>query len=119
MNLSLSQMLGYLVVIFFLLSMSNGLKRFSRAKPIMMLARYHRYYGVVATLIAIVHAFVNLSNGNLNLFGSFALLSLITTGAFGALFGKFPRVKSFYTAHSIAGVVAFFAIALHVVLNII
>jgi hypothetical protein len=117
--MNLSRLLGYLVVIFFLLSMSNGLKRYTRVKPVMMLARYHRYYGVVATLIAIVHAFVNLSNGNLNLFGSFALLSLILTGAFGALFGKFPRVKSFYAAHRIAGVVAFFAIALHVVLNII
>jgi uncharacterized membrane protein HdeD (DUF308 family) len=112
-------MLGYLVVIFFLLSMSNGLKRFTRAKPVMVLARYHRYYGIVATLIAIIHAFVNLSNGSNNQVGLFALLSLILTGAFGALFGKFPKVKNFYLAHRIAGVVAFFAITLHVVLNII
>jgi hypothetical protein len=117
--LNTSQLLGYLIVIFFLLSMSNGLKRYVKAKPIMMIARYHRYYGVVATLLAFVHAFVNLANGNLNPFGSLALLSLIATGVFGALYGKNPKQKRLYTAHRVAGFVAFFTITLHVVLNII
>lgn len=117
--LNTSQILGYLIVIFFLLSMSNGLKRYVKVKPIMVLSRYHRYYGVVATLLAFAHATVNLMNGNLNPFGALALLSLIATGAFGALFAKNPKQKNFYLAHRVAGVVAFFTITLHVVLNII
>ena len=117
--LNLSQILGYIVLVLFLLSMTNGVKRYIKAKPIMVIARYHRYFGMAATVFALVHMIVNLSNGNLNPLGALSLLSLIATGAFGYLFSKKPTKKQLYVAHRVAGFVAFFAILAHVITNII
>jgi hypothetical protein len=117
--LNLAQLLGYLILTFFLLSMTNGLKRYIRIKPIMVIARYHRIFGVLATLTAFVHMAANLANGNLNPLGALSLLALIMTGAFGYLFSKNPTKKQLYTAHRVAGFAAFLFITIHIIGNII
>lgn len=118
LNLNLAEVLGYVIVVFFLLSMTNGLKRYIKAKPIMMIARQHRLFGMLATLTAFVHMAVNLLNGNLNPLGALSLLALISTGAFGYLFSKNPKQRNLYIAHRVAGIVAFVAITVHVIGNL-
>ena len=118
LDLNLAEILGYAVLVLFLLSMTNGLKRYIKIKPIMVIARNHRIFGMAATVVALVHMIVNLANGNLNPLGALSLLSLIATGAFGYLFSKKPTQKNLYLAHRIAGFVAFFAIVVHIIWNL-
>jgi NADH:ubiquinone oxidoreductase subunit 2 (subunit N) len=109
-----ARILGYLIVVLYLLAATNGLKRYTKNQAIRAIARNHKLFGALASLVAITHFIVNLINGNTNVFGFLTLVLLITTGALGGAF-KQTKNKALYKAHRIVGPLVLVALVVHLI----
>lgn len=107
---------GSFIVLFFFLASLNGLKRYVKVGFIKEIAKGHRVFGMLATLAAFFHMGYAVSQGNLRPTGALALLGLILTGSFGALFSK-SKNKTLYIAHRIMGPLTFVLIIIHIIFN--
>jgi hypothetical protein len=107
---------GSLIVVFFLLASLNGLKKYVKSPIIKAIAKKHRLFGFLATTTAFLHMGYAVSQGNLRPTGAAALLGLILTGTFGALFSK-SKNKTLYILHRIMGPLTLILIIVHVILN--
>jgi len=116
--MTLARILGYLIVLFFLLASTNGLKKYTSNKLVKKVASNHKLFGMLATITAFVHLVVNVSNNNLRPFGLITLLLLLATGALGASFYKLKN-KKLYIAHRILGPITLLSIIIHVLTNLL
>jgi hypothetical protein len=112
-HMTLARVLGYIIVLFYVLAATNGLKRYTKNTIVRNIAKKHVLFGQLAVGTAIVHFIVNISNGNTNILGFITLLLLIATGALGYLF-KTKKIKKLYIAHRIVGPITVVAIILHI-----
>lgn len=115
MDLLLS-ILGISIVIFFVLSMTNGVKKYVKIKPVLWLASKHKIFGMTAVSLALIHFVVAIINDQLRLTGLLTLAFLILTGAFGMMFYKLKN-KKFYILHRIMGPITFVFMIIHIILN--
>lgn len=111
--MTLARILGYIIVLFYVLAATNALKRYTKNPIIRKIATYHVLFGQLAVGTAIIHFIVNIVNGNTNIIGFLALVLLIATGALGYLFKK-KKIKNLYIAHRIVGPVTLIVILLHI-----
>ena len=114
--MSLISILGALVSISFLLALSNGLKRYTKNKYLLAIAKQHRLFGMLAAVLAVVHMSVAVFNGELRLWGSAALISLFLTASMGALFGT-EKKKVYYQLHRAFAGLTLVLIVIHVITN--
>lgn len=113
--MSLARILGYIILAFYLLAATNGVKRYTKNKAVRFIASKHQLFGVLASITALVHMIVNISNGNTSPTGLLTLLALFATGALGAAFKK-TKNKKLYIAHRIAGPLVLVFVLLHIFL---
>jgi hypothetical protein len=107
---------GFLTVIFFLLASFNALKRYINHPIIQKIASNHKIFGMLASLMALVHMLLAVVNGNLRITGALALIALIVTGMMGMMYST-QRSKPFYIAHRIMGPLTLVLIVLHIIFN--
>jgi len=113
--MSFARILGYVILAFYLLASTNALKRYTKNPAVRWIASKHRIFGILATVTALVHFIVNLTNGNTSPTGLLTLLLLIATGALGYLF-KQKKSKKLYIAHRITGPLVLVSVLLHIFL---
>lgn len=107
---------GSLIVLFFLLASLNGVKKYVKSPIINAIAKQHRIFGMLATLVAFIHMGYAVSQGQLRPTGAITLMALISTGLFGALFAT-QKKPWMYIAHRIMGPVTFVLIIVHIIFN--
>ena len=107
---------GILILVFFTLAATNGVKKFIKLPIIDAIAKQHRVFGMLATLTAFIHAGYALSMDMLRITGSATLMSLILTGVFGMLFYQKEK-KWMYIAHRIMGPLTLVLAIVHIILN--
>ena len=107
---------GILILVFFSLAATNGVKKYVKLPIIQAIAKQHRVFGMLATLTAFIHAGYALSMDMLRLTGSATLLSLILTGTFGMLFYQ-KKKKWMYIAHRVMGPLTLVLAIVHIILN--
>ena len=113
--MSTARILGYIILAFYLLAATNGLKRYTKNKAVRYIASKHQIFGMLAGVTALIHFIVNLSNGNTSITGFLTLLTLFATGALGVAFKKM-KSKKLYLAHRIAGPLVLVFALLHIFL---
>ena len=113
--MSLARILGYLILLFYLLAATNGVKKYWNADFIKAISKQHRLFAMLATFTALVHFVVNIINNNTSITGFLTLLLLLTTGLFGYLFSK-TKDKKYYKLHRIVGPLVLFTVLLHIFL---
>ena len=113
--MSTARILGYIILVFYLLAATNGLKRYTKNKAVRYIASKHQIFGMLAGVTALIHFIVNLSNGNTSITGLLTLLTLFATGALGAAFKK-TKNKKLYLAHRIVGPLVLVFVLLHIFL---
>ena len=114
--MSIISILGASVSITFLLAFSNGLKRYTKHKVLLAIAKQHRLFGMLAAILAVVHMSVAVFSGELRLWGSAALISLFLTAGMGAMFST-EKKKVFYQLHRAFAALTFVFIVIHVITN--
>ena len=107
---------GISILVFFSLAATNGVKKYIKSPIITAIAKQHRVFGMLATLSAFIHAGYALSMVMLRITGSLTLLSLILTGAFGAMFYQ-KKQKWMYVVHRIMGPLTLVFAIIHIILN--
>ena len=110
------QLLGILTVIFFLLASLNGAKKYIKSEVFRKIAKPHRYYGMIASLFALLHFILNILNGTSNIIGFLILISLFLTGFAGFMFKKFKN-KNLYILHRVMGPITLVLIIIHIITN--
>lgn len=113
--MSIARILGYIILFFYLLAATNGIKRYTKNPAVRWIASKHQLFAQIALGVALIHFIVNLSNGNTSLTGLITLLLLIATGALGYLFKK-KKSKQLYIAHRIVGPLVLLSVLLHIFL---
>lgn len=108
--------LGILIVVFFLLTLTNGVKRYTKSALIKKIAKKHKLFGMLASATALIHMIVAIIDQSFRVTGLLVLISLLLTGFFGMLFYK-TKQKPIYILHRIMGPVTFVLIILHIILN--
>ncbi|QMS84859.1 hypothetical protein [Candidatus Xianfuyuplasma coldseepsis] len=116
--MTIARVLGYAILVFFILASLNGAKRYTKNTLVRAIAKQHQIYAGIAVLLALVHLIVNVSNNNLSPTGLITLLLLIATGVMGALFKHFKK-RNLYLAHRILGPLAFVSALIHVLTNLL
>lgn len=112
----LLNILGIGIVIFFVLSMTNGVKKYVKIKPVLWIASKHKIFGMTAASLALIHFVIAIINDSLRLTGLLTLVALLLTGAFGMMFYKLKN-KKLYILHRIMGPITFVLIIIHIILN--
>lgn len=107
---------GILILVFFTLAATNGVKKFIKSPIIDAIANQHRIFGMLTTLTAFIHAGYALSMNMLRLTGSATLMSLILTGVFGMLFYQ-KKKKWMYIVHRIMGPLTLVLAIVHIIFN--
>ena len=113
----IARVLGYAVIVFFLLASTNALKRYTKDPLLRNIAKNHQIFGGIAVLLALVHLIVNVSYGNLDPLGLITLLLLISTGTMGALFKQLKN-KKLYIAHRVLGPLTLVVALVHLFINL-
>lgn len=113
--MTLARILGYLILFFYVLAATNGIKRYTKNPAVRWIAKQHKLFGLLATITALIHLILNVSNGNLSPTGLITLLLLIATGALGVAFKK-QKSKKLYIAHRIVGPLVLLAALLNIFL---
>ncbi|AUD65741.1 hypothetical protein BK011_08620 [Tenericutes bacterium MZ-XQ] len=108
--------LGILTVVFFVLAMTNGIKKYIKNKPVLWIASKHKIFGMAASLSALTHFIIAIINDALRLTGLLTLIALLLTGAFGMMFSKLKN-KKLYIAHRVMGPITFVLIIIHIIFN--
>lgn len=114
----IARVLGYTVLLFFILAATNGAKRYTKNPTVRWIAKHHRLFAVIALLFAFIHLIVNLSNGNVAPLGLITLILLFLTGFMGAMFKQFKK-KKLYVAHRILGPLTFVVALIHLFSNLL
>lgn len=108
--------LGYFILVFFVLSSFNMLKKYTKNSMVRSIARQHKLLGMITVLLALTHFVLNLLNSTTNLFGFITLLLLISTGVSGTLFGK-SKNKNLYVLHRLLGPLVLVFALIHIFTN--
>jgi DMSO/TMAO reductase YedYZ heme-binding membrane subunit len=108
--------LGILILFFFLLAMTNGVKRYTKSALVKKIAKKHKLFGMLASATALLHMIIAIIDQSFRATGLLVLVSLILTGLFGMLFYK-TKQKNMYILHRIMGPITFILIILHIILN--
>ncbi|MFP4078920.1 MAG: hypothetical protein ACLFUQ_07235 [Candidatus Izemoplasmataceae bacterium] len=107
---------GFLTVFFVVLAALNGMKRKVKYKPFRRLMRYHKLFGGLAAVSALLHMSLTLLEGELRITGTIALLFVLTTAFLGGSFHH-TKDKRFYKIHRIIGPLSLLAILVHIIFN--
>ncbi|MFP4286707.1 MAG: hypothetical protein ACLFRI_03315 [Candidatus Izemoplasmataceae bacterium] len=107
---------GITAVFFFLLASLNGLKKRIKHPTFRKIVSYHYYYGALAALSAIIHMTFAVSDGDLRITGTIALLLLLATTMLGSTF-KQTKSKALFKWHKLLGPLTLLAIIIHILLN--
>jgi hypothetical protein len=107
---------GILIIVFFLLAMTNGVKRYTKSVLVKKIAKKHKLFGMLASTTALIHMIIAIIDQSFRVTGLLVFISLLLTGLFGMLFYK-TKQKNMYILHRIMGPLTFALIILHIVLN--
>lgn len=113
--MSTARILGYIILAFYLLAATNGVKRYTKNKAVRFIASKHQLFGMLAGVTALVHFIVNISNGNTSITGFLTMLTLFATAGLGIAFKK-TKNKKLYLAHRITGPLVLVFVLFHIFL---
>ncbi|MEC9485340.1 MAG: hypothetical protein UMR38_05645 [Candidatus Izemoplasma sp.] len=80
---TLIRVIGYLIIIFAILALMNGLKKYTRLAFVHELAKYHYTFGGLAVLLALSHIILNIVSTSLSITGLIVALLVVITGSIG------------------------------------
>ena len=107
---------GILTAVLFFLAATNGVKRYVKNGAIQWLARQHKVFGALAALSAITHMTIAVSQGELRITGTLAMLGVLITAFLGG--GFFQKGSRWlYIGHRIAGPLTALLIIGHIIFN--
>jgi hypothetical protein len=109
-------LLGILTAFFAVLASMNAVKRYTKNKVVLYLAKKHKIFGVHAVVFALAHMILAVIDGQLRITGLITLSLVVLTALFGVLFYKLKK-KHFYLIHRGCAMLSIAMIIVHIIFN--
>lgn len=108
--------LGYGILLFYVLALTNGLKQYTKNSFVHFLSKHHKVFGMIAVTLAIVHFGLNIASGVTNPVGFITLLLLVFTMISGMLV-KVLKSNQWLLIHRMMFPLVFLFIIIHIFTN--
>lgn len=109
------RIIGYLIIVFGVLALMNGVKRYTKASIVHQLAKHHYTFGAIAVVLALIHIILNIVTNGLSITGLIVTLLVIMTGSIGGTM-KQTKNMSLLNVHKAFIGLTLIALIIHIVL---